>query len=341
MEQTIRTELVELSQHLLEDGLVVRTWGNMSRRVPGDKFVITPSGRRYETMLPEDLSLVDYNGEWTGPYKPSSEHPMHALVYREFPAAQCVVHTHQAYASALSLDTAPAIKLTAEQTELLGQDVIPIAGYGLPSTKTLHRNVEKALQEYGVRVILLKAHGAIMWAESGEEARRLGNALEQICEEIYHKRLYQPLPLPGEAAHSTRHGQWVNDAGEEIAPSSATRVNHQRIYAERPDVNAIVTCLDPEIRDFLAGELLPYLDDFAQLVGVRADSTTKHNAVLTNKVAYCLGGTMSDAQATRIVLEKNARAARFGRAHKAKPIKYLERVLMNQIYKRKYSKQAS
>lgn len=98
-----RAKLVELSHQLLSDGLVVRTWGNFSVRVSGGDFLITPSGHRYETMTEEELPLCTGSKDWSGPYKPSSEYPMHALTYRLFPQAQWVIHTHQPYASALSL----------------------------------------------------------------------------------------------------------------------------------------------------------------------------------------------------------------------------------------------
>ena len=136
-EDTKRAKLVKLSHQLLSDGLVVRTWGNFSVRGSADDFLITPSGRRYETMTEEELPLCTGSKDWSGPYKPSSEYPMHALTYRLFPQAQWVIHTHQPYASALSL-AKKDFPLDEEAQAALGQEVLPVAPYGLPSTKKLH-----------------------------------------------------------------------------------------------------------------------------------------------------------------------------------------------------------
>lgn len=332
-----RAELVELGHQLLADHLVVRTWGNFSLRLEGSTFLITPSGRRYETMQNEDLTVVNEDG-WTGPFKPSSEYPMHAATYARFPRAQTVIHTHQPYASALSLGSGD-IELSEEDAEVLGQPTIPIAGYGLPSTGKLHKNVEATLERTGSRVILLKAHGAIIWAEDSAEARRLGNALEAIAKKIYLRTIYGPGPyleVPAEGSHSERGGGLVADG----RPNPGEEADHCRIYANRPDVGAIITVTDRDVRAFVGSTLKPYLDDFAQLVGIKADGSVKHNLILTKHRAYAVGPDLEAAQNVASVSIKNARAARYATAHLASPINVLECILMNQIYQRKYSKQA-
>ena len=53
---------------LVETGLIARTWGNISARLSDEEFLITPSGRAYETLTPEELVVVkikdhSYEGE--------------------------------------------------------------------------------------------------------------------------------------------------------------------------------------------------------------------------------------------------------------------------------------
>ena len=81
-ESEIRRIVVDLAQQFLEIGLVVRTWGNFSGRLDEDTFVVTPSGRAYEGMVPSDLvkvSVMDGLPLDENSVKPSSESPMHPL----------------------------------------------------------------------------------------------------------------------------------------------------------------------------------------------------------------------------------------------------------------------
>ena len=57
-EQDARRLVVQSGHRLLERGLVARTWGNISARVSDTHFVITPSGRSYDTLQPEDLPAL-------------------------------------------------------------------------------------------------------------------------------------------------------------------------------------------------------------------------------------------------------------------------------------------
>ena len=54
--------VVEAGKKLLETGLIARTWGNVSARISDTQFVITPSGRAYETLTPDDIVVVNISG---------------------------------------------------------------------------------------------------------------------------------------------------------------------------------------------------------------------------------------------------------------------------------------
>ena len=99
-EAEARALVVQAGLRLVECGLVARTWGNISARVSDTHFVITPSGRSYETLTPEDLVLVQISDcSYEGERKPSSEKGIHAAAYRHRPDTGFVIHTHQDYAS--------------------------------------------------------------------------------------------------------------------------------------------------------------------------------------------------------------------------------------------------
>ena len=103
-DQALRTCICETGRELLENGLVARTWGNVSARADGRHYLVTPSGTDYGSIAPEDIALCDLaTGKWTGPRRPSGERAVHALAYSMFEDVNFVIHTHQTYASALGL----------------------------------------------------------------------------------------------------------------------------------------------------------------------------------------------------------------------------------------------
>lgn len=100
-----RALVIEAGYKLLESELVARTWGNISVRISDTEFVITPSGRAYETLTPADLVKVRIDDlSYTGNIKPSSEKGIHADAYALRPDVNFVIHTHQLYASAIGVE---------------------------------------------------------------------------------------------------------------------------------------------------------------------------------------------------------------------------------------------
>ena len=63
--------VVEAGKKLIETGLIARTWGNVSARISETQFVITPSGRAYETLTPDDIVVVNIDDcSYEGDIKP-------------------------------------------------------------------------------------------------------------------------------------------------------------------------------------------------------------------------------------------------------------------------------
>ncbi|HMB20831.1 MAG TPA: class II aldolase/adducin family protein, partial [Spirochaetota bacterium] len=68
----------DAGRRLLKEGLVARTWGNISARVDGNTFVITPSGRTYEELTTDDIVTVTIEDlAYDSHIKPSSEKGLH------------------------------------------------------------------------------------------------------------------------------------------------------------------------------------------------------------------------------------------------------------------------
>ena len=102
MLEQLKKEVYEANMELPKRGLITYTWGNVSGidRESG-YFVIKPSVVDYDKLSPEDMVVVDLEGNVVeGKYKPSSDTPTHLELYKKYPEIGGVVHTHSPNATA-------------------------------------------------------------------------------------------------------------------------------------------------------------------------------------------------------------------------------------------------
>ena len=174
--QKERELIIEYCLRMLKDGLTVGTSGNISVRV-GENIAITPSGVDYEALAPEDICVITLDGGHVdGPNTPSTEVPMHTVVYQHTDAL-AVVHTHPVYATVLGtlVDEIPPIHY---MLAFLGGPV-RVAPYAQFGTMELARNCNAAMKDrYGV---LLQNHGATTYGETLATAYSRSIYLEWLC----------------------------------------------------------------------------------------------------------------------------------------------------------------
>jgi L-ribulose-5-phosphate 4-epimerase len=176
-----KKEFVHTAQSLVRKGYFMATGGNISLRIPGqDAFAITPSNYDYFKMTPDDICVLDFdlNGV-EGHLKPSVESGMHAGVYQARPDVNAIVHTHQAYVSALTLIKAAIPALFDEQARFLGRsvDIIPYAPSG---TSFLKRTVAKHVRNHN-NAFMLQNHGALVFGHDMERAVHNVEILEKCA----------------------------------------------------------------------------------------------------------------------------------------------------------------
>ena len=177
-EAEARELVIKAGHMLLEKKLIARTWGNISARISEEEFIITPSGRGYDSLEPEDLVIVRVkDGSYEGSIKPSSEKGIHAAAYGLRKELCFIIHTHQYYASALA-------------AECRDTRFAPCAEYGLPGTGRLRKNVEtKVRQHPDKKMFLMARHGALLLGKSLEEAFELAEQLEAKSRELVEARI--------------------------------------------------------------------------------------------------------------------------------------------------------
>jgi len=177
-EKEARELVIKAGLELIKEKLIARTWGNISARVSPTEFVITPSGRAYESLKPEDLVKVKIEDlSYEGDIKPSSEKGIHAEAYKARNDVDFIVHTHQPYATAISLETK-------------GQTFAPIAKYGLPGTKKLKKNFVKSLTNNPDKsCFLLERHGVVCLGKDYDDAFKKAQELELLSKQHFETHL--------------------------------------------------------------------------------------------------------------------------------------------------------
>jgi L-fuculose-phosphate aldolase len=164
------------ARRLAADGLVIGTAGNVSAR-ERDVVAITPTGASLERLEPEQVAIVNLEGEQTGgELEPSSELALHVGVYRRYHAGG-VVHTHAPMATALScaIDELPVVHY---QMLMLGGPV-RVAPYATFGTPQLAEATVEALQDR--TAALMANHGAITYGHDLDAAVDSSLLLEWAC----------------------------------------------------------------------------------------------------------------------------------------------------------------
>lgn len=313
-EEQAREKVIYAGNWLVEKGLVSRTWGNVSARISDEEFVITPSGKAYDMLKPEDMVKVKISDcSYEGDVKPSSEKGIHAAAYSMRPECNFIIHTHQFYASALA-------------AEELDTPFAPCAGYGLPGTDTLKKHVITSLKKHaGHKKFLLAKHGALLIGNDMEEAFDLSEMLETDCMAKFRER----VPSMDNS-----------DLGTIDCRKFATE-KYPYVILQQDEYVAECCHAGLPVR--------PYIDDYAQIVGPVADVAENRtaaiklglkgrNAVLVKGIgAICTGKTMDDAEAVAQIVSKNCAASCYVR--RSSPLKRSDALLQRIIYLTKYSKQ--
>lgn len=195
--ESIRRQVLDALLEASGLGLIHGTSGNIAVRDFNDNVIaISPSGRPYKTMTPEEIAIVTLDGEWIdGPYRPSSETPMHTAVYRARRDVGATVHLHGLFSTVMAMDGGELPPSTPPQAELAPIRVVP---FELPGSEALARRVVETLGDG--TAVLLKNHGSFCCGRDIASAMSAAIYTEEAAQTAYYATLlgkFQPL-LPGE-----------------------------------------------------------------------------------------------------------------------------------------------
>lgn len=190
---TIRGQVLDALHRAVDCGLIHGTSGNIAvRDFEANVIAISPSGRDYNGMQLQDIAIVTPEGEWIdGPYKPSSETPMHTAVYRARPDVGATVHVHGLFSTVMAMEGDQLFPSTPPQAEIAPIRIVPFA---LPGSNELARLVTEQLGSD--RALLLKNHGSFCCGRTIEEALSAAVYTEEAAQTAYYSMLlgrFHPL----------------------------------------------------------------------------------------------------------------------------------------------------
>lgn len=202
MLEELKERVYKANMELPKHRLITFTWGNVSEidRETGI-FAIKPSGVPYDELKPEDMVLMSLDGSKVeGEYNPSSDTATHLEIYKAFPKAGGVVHTHSPWATSWAQ-----------------------AGRGIPCYGTTHadymygeipcvRNLTKEEIDAGYEkntgvlivdyfadkdyismpAVLCKNHGPFTWGKDGMEAVHNAVVLEEVAKMAARTEMINP-----------------------------------------------------------------------------------------------------------------------------------------------------
>jgi len=346
--------VIDAGLELLRSGLIARTWGNVSARISDDEFLITPSGRAYETLKPEDLAVVriaDGSYDQNGP-RPSSEKLLHAAIYKLRPEAGFIIHTHQNYATAMSTlgETLRNSGAANNSGAVLGPR-IPTAAYGVSGSKKLAENVAACLKaDREANAVLMKNHGAVILGGTSEEAFTAAHELEDLAKKAYMELVGGEFPGDPEDAASLK--KYMSFSHAEIHEEN---YKWNRVFL-KTGASLVAECRSPFVMKMseYAKSFPAYVDDMAQYAGVTvrcfpasADDEDAAAAMRGLPAAVLIKGcgaviaapSEDEAEALLMVLEKNCRAALLEKTgNRPARVGTATGLLEHIFYVRKYSK---
>ena len=196
MLEELKKQVWEENLKLCSYGLITLTWGNVSAidRESG-LVVIKPSGVRYDVMQPEDMVVVDLEGNRVeGKWNPSSDTPTHLVLYKAFADIGAVVHTHSRWATIFSQAGMAVPALGTTHADAFYGDVpctrkmtsAEIAGDYEAETGNVIVETFRGKDPMEVPAVLVNSHGPFTWGKNATKAVENSVILEEVAMMAWH-----------------------------------------------------------------------------------------------------------------------------------------------------------
>ncbi len=175
----LKEEICDIGRRIYAKGFAAANDGNISFRVDENRVVCTPTQICKGFMKPEDICVVDMNGnQISGHRKRTSEIMLHLTIMKKRPEVKSVVHCHPPHATAFGIAREAIPQCVLPEVDIYMGDV-PIAKYGIPGGQELADTVLSFIDKSDI--IVLANHGTVSVGPTIEKAYWLTELLDAYC----------------------------------------------------------------------------------------------------------------------------------------------------------------
>ncbi len=215
MLEALKKRVYEANMELPKRKLITYTWGNVSEidRESG-YFVIKPSGIDYDQLSPEDMVVMDLEGNKVeGKYKPSSDTQTHIELYKAFSQIGAVVHTHSPWATSWAQ--------AGRSIPCYGTTHADYFYGSIPCARSLTKEEIETNYETNTGLVIVEAfenmnpmyipgvlcinHGPFTWGKDAMEAVHNAVVLEEVAKMAYQTERINSLVTPAPDAIKDKH----------------------------------------------------------------------------------------------------------------------------------------
>jgi len=187
----LKRDICDIGHRLYQRGLVAGSDGNITVRLTEDQVLCTPTMLCKGQMKPDDICLVDMEGnQLAGSKQRTSEVLLHLEILKARPDVQSVIHCHAPHATAYAISGKPVPRAVMPEAEFFFGE-IPTAPYETPGTAAFARTILPFVEK--TCVCLLANHGTVSYADSLELAYNYTEILDAYCRILL---LAEPLGPP-------------------------------------------------------------------------------------------------------------------------------------------------
>src|SRR5689334_14989556 len=256
-ERELRDDICQIGRLVFQKGWVAANDGNITIRMDAERILATPTGVCKGMMHPDDLIIVDMQGnKIAGRAERTSEIAMHLTVYELRPDIKSVVHAHPPVATGYAT-AGRSLNLALLPEVIIGLGCVPLAAYGLPGTPALTEPMLPYIPKYDA--LLMANHGAVCYGEDVFQAYFRMETMEHFARiNLVAELLGGAKALPRAEVDKlldsrTRYGVKAKVSGEPGCPLTAEDVaagatacatgsngNEERFYVTRSELIGLV-----------------------------------------------------------------------------------------------------
>jgi L-fuculose-phosphate aldolase len=235
--QESKKEIIKVGKELYDRGLIVGGDGNLSIKIEQEKILCTPKGVCKGKLSPEQICIVDLDGNTlNGDYQPSSELKMHLEVYQQRPDINAVCHAHPPLATGFACSGQALDKAMLAEV-ILTMGYIPLAPYAMPSTEEVPLSIRELIRNHDA--VMLANHGVLTAALDLTTAYNRMETIEHFAKiSLVTRILGQESLLTGEQVQRLKtiwDGKGVNIPALEVEGGIKTAGESNRTYMVTED----------------------------------------------------------------------------------------------------------